>query len=83
MPRSTEVRFVAVVEFEAFKDMRRGVQVTLSLPGKEGTVRRSWRPREGCAGLSEGQRADFCAWVQTTASNWLLLAFAEQLRWPL
>lgn len=83
MAKSAEQRFTATVEFIAYKDMRRGVEVVLSSPGREGTVRRSWKPLEGCVGLSDSQRRDFVAWVQVTASNWLLLAFAEQLAWPL
>lgn len=48
------------------------VVVTVSIPGREGTLSRVWSGRDGCHRLSVPQMEDIKAWVAQTVENHVL-----------
>lgn len=55
------------------------VACVLSIPGREGTAHRTWKPLPESGGrLSYGQLLDLQSWIVTSVQNWLSVAAGTQ-----
>ncbi len=63
--------YLLVVEI-AVRPASGDIDVVLSIPGREGTVTRTWRGRGSGQRVTVPQLQDLSSWVSLSVENWLL-----------